>query len=202
MSQTSVESGYSSDNGASRSPNNFLIEKDQRKFDRNFEVTDLLTKSVNGVIYNGIHLRSGKEVVIKQIPRNVVQEYFEIDGRLVPSEIYFHFHAFAISKSVVKPIAWFEKRSSFVLVMENSKTRSTCGNFQTLSALFPKTLRLQSFRKFSNVPKNCTRAVLLIGISRTKIFSSIPNRLRSKLSILAVPKRSKKIRPSKTPRAL
>ena len=72
MSQTSVESGYSSDNGSTRSPNNFLIEKDQRKFDRNFQVTDLLTESANGVIYHGIHLRSGKEVVIKQIPRKVI----------------------------------------------------------------------------------------------------------------------------------
>ena len=78
MSQTSIESGYSSDNCASRSPNNFMIEKDQRKFARNFEVTELLAESANGIIYNGIHIRSGKSVVIKQIRHFEISDKFSL----------------------------------------------------------------------------------------------------------------------------
>ena len=145
MSQTSLESGYSSDNCASRSPNNFMIEKDQRKFARNFEVTDLLAESANGIIYNGIHIRSGKSVVIKQIPRKIVQDYFEIDGRMVPSEIYLHFHAYAISKTVVKPIAWFEKRSSFVLVMEKVQNAIDLWEFSNTFGAIPENAAVAIF---------------------------------------------------------
>ena len=145
MSQTSLESGYSSDSCASRSPNNFMIEKDQRKFARNFEVTDLLTESANGVIYNGIHIRSGKGVVIKQIPRKIVQHYFEIDGRMVPSEIYLHFHAYAISKTVVKPIAWFEKCSSFVLVMEKVQNAIDLWEFSNTFGAIPENAAVAIF---------------------------------------------------------
>ena len=145
MSQTSLESGYSSDSCASRVPNNFMIEKDQRKFARNFEVTDLLTESANGVIYNGIHIRSGKSVVIKQIPRKIVQHYFEIDGRMVPSEIYLHFHAYAISKTVVKPIAWFEKRSSFVLVMEKVQNAIDLWEFSNTFGAIPENAAVKIF---------------------------------------------------------
>ena len=145
MSQTSLESGYSSDNCGSRSPNNFMIEKDQRKFARNFEVIDLLAESANGIIYNGIHIRSGKSVVIKQIPRKIVQDYFEIDGRMVPSEIYLHFHAYAISKTVVKPIAWFEKRSSFVLVMEKVQNAIDLWEFSNTFGAIPENAAVAIF---------------------------------------------------------
>ena len=115
---SSSESGYSSDECRIRSPSNLIIKKDERKFQRNFEVTDLLTESANGVLYNGFNLRSGKPVVIKQIPRNVIGQYFNVNGRMCPSEIYFHLKASKVCQTVVKPIAWFERRSSFVLVME------------------------------------------------------------------------------------
>ena len=115
---SSSESGYSSGECRIRSPSNLIIKKDERKFQRNFEVTDLLTESANGVLYNGFNLRSGKPVVIKQIPRNVIGQYFNVNGRMCPSEIYFHLKAAKVCQTVVKPIAWFERRSSFVLVME------------------------------------------------------------------------------------
>ena len=115
---SSSESGYSSDECRARSPSNLLIKKDERKFQKSFEVTDLITKSANGVLYNGFNLRTGKRIVIKQIPRNLIGQYFNVNGRMCPSEIFFHFKAAKVCESVVKPIAWFERRSSFVLVME------------------------------------------------------------------------------------
>ena len=114
------ESGYSSDECQIRSPSNILIKKDARKFARNYTVVDEIMKSANGVIYRGVDLKTRHHVVIKQIPRNVIRQYFNVNGRMCPSEIYYHFLAFEKSPNfVAKPLAWFEKRSSFVLVMEN-----------------------------------------------------------------------------------
>ena len=41
-----------------------------------------------------------------------------MNGRQVPSEIYFQFKAAEASEAVVQPIDFFERKSSFVLVME------------------------------------------------------------------------------------
>ena len=117
MSRNS-ESGYSSDECQTRSPSNHVINKDAKIFAQRYSVEEELMKSANGVLYTGFDVRSGKPVVIKQIPRDVVGEYKIVDGRMIPSEIYYHVKSSELSKSVVKPLDWFERRSSFVLVME------------------------------------------------------------------------------------
>ena len=113
------ESGYSSDECQLRSPSNIAIKKDARRFARSYTVVDQLMKSANGVLYNGVENGTGRKVVIKQIPRSVIRQYFNVNGRNCPSEIFFHFQAYEASRLVVKPLAWFEKRSSFVIVMES-----------------------------------------------------------------------------------
>ena len=57
MSRSS-ESGYSSDECEFRSPSNIVIKKDARKFARSYAVVDEIMKSANGVIYNGIDLKT------------------------------------------------------------------------------------------------------------------------------------------------
>ena len=58
---------------------------------------------------------------MKQIPRINVPKWISLNGHLVPAEIAFHFQAFKTAKKssvICRPIAWLEKRSSFVLVLE------------------------------------------------------------------------------------
>ena len=137
MSRSS-ESGYSSDECEMRSPSNHAIQKDQIRFDRNFEVSDLLTKSANGVIYNGFCLRTGNQVIIKQIPRDVISTYVQLGNRLCPSEIAFHFEAAEVSQSVVRPLDWFERRSSFVLVMEKFENAIDLFEFSRIYGAIPE----------------------------------------------------------------
>ena len=117
MSQSS-ESGYSSDECQLQSPNNAVIARDAKLFARKYCVEDELMKSANGVLYTGFQIKTGRPVVIKQIPRNVISKYEIVGSRMVPSEIYMHAKAYEFSKSVVEPLDWFERRSSFVLVLE------------------------------------------------------------------------------------
>ena len=137
MSRSS-ESGYSSDECEMRSPSNHAIQKDQIRFDRNFEVSDLLTKSANGVIYNGFCLKTGNPVIIKQIPRDVISTYVQLGNRLCPSEIAFHFEAAQVSQSVVRPLDWFERRSSFVLVMEKFENSIDLFEFSRIYGAIPE----------------------------------------------------------------
>ena len=75
--------------------------------------------SANGRLYTGRD-RNNQDVVIKQIPRAKVSNWATFDRAIVPSEIYYHFRAagFDTEGVIIKPIAWFEKKSSFVLIME------------------------------------------------------------------------------------
>ncbi|CAG5084421.1 Oidioi.mRNA.OKI2018_I69.PAR.g10637.t1.cds [Oikopleura dioica] len=115
MSRNS-ESGYSSDENIV-SPQE-QIAKDQRRFAKTYEVEEEMMKSANGIIYTGFHHKTEQRVVIKQIPRNKISEFKQVQNRPVPSEIYYHFKAAQASNFVVAPLDWYERRSSFVLVME------------------------------------------------------------------------------------
>ena len=119
------ESGYGSDGAqvdmSPPLPNIDRIAADALRLCHDFEVTELMMNSANGVLYKGFALASGKEVIFKQIPRLSVPEWAELDGALVPAEISNHFRTFEATKSldaVCRPLTWFEKKSSFVLVLE------------------------------------------------------------------------------------
>ena len=160
MSRSS-ESGYSSDECEIRSPSNHVIQKDQIRFDRSYEVSDLLTKSANGVIYNGFCLRTGNPVVIKQIPRDAISTYVQLDHRLCPSEIAFHFEAAqVVPEQVVRPLAWFERRSSFVLVMERFENAMDLFEFSRQFGAIPEEPAKVVFRQLAH----CAQALDAAGI--------------------------------------
>lgn len=116
MSRNS-ESGYSSDENTI-SPQE-QIAQDQRRFAKCFDVEEEMMRSANGILYTGREISTGEPVVIKQIPRGKISEFKQVQNRPVPSEIYYHFKAAQASDYVVAPLDWYERRSSFVLVMEH-----------------------------------------------------------------------------------
>ena len=77
-----------------------------------------MMRSANGIIYTGRNISTEERVVIKQIPRGKISEFKQVQDRHVPSEIYYHFKAAQASDYVVAPLDWYERRSSFVLVMQ------------------------------------------------------------------------------------
>ena len=157
MSRSS-ESGYSSDECEIRSPSNHVIQKDQIRFDRFYEVSDLLTKSANGVIYNGFCLRTGNPVVIKQIPRDVISTYIQLDHRLCPAEIAFHFEAAQVSEQVARPLAWFERRSSFVLVLEKFENAMDLFEFSRQFGAIPEAPAKVIFQQLAQCARDLDRA--------------------------------------------
>ena len=129
------ESGYGSADSMTESnpplPNLTRIKGDAIRFEEDFEVTDLMMNSANGVLYKGRCLRTGNEVIFKQLPRTSVPSWAYLDGCLVPAEIAYHFKTYRISKSagvICQPITWLEKRSSFVIVLE--KLENCCDLFE------------------------------------------------------------------------
>lgn len=56
-------------------------------------------------------------VVVKQIPKSRISKFVCVEGRSIPSEIYFHMTASG-APGVVKALEFFERRTSWVLIME------------------------------------------------------------------------------------
>ena len=124
MSASSLESGYNSSGEEARFqplPDKARIEKDAIRLQDEFEISELLMKSANGMIYSGRILETGRPVIFKQIPRYSVAKWSKFDDSWIPLEIALHFQAYnnsTNSHNIVEPITWLEKNSSFVLVME------------------------------------------------------------------------------------
>ena len=128
---SSSDDGYNSDN-QSKQAQKYNIARDTALFKKNYQVVELLNNSANGVLYSGkirsatispnsfisgIEISTNKTVVIKQVPKIKINSYVNVDGRPVPKE--FHIHRIASSiDGVVKAFEWFERRTSWVLVMD------------------------------------------------------------------------------------
>ncbi|CBY13891.1 unnamed protein product [Oikopleura dioica] len=117
MSRHSIESGYISDEEKTFTTEK-IIKEDAKRFQKNFTIEEELIKSANGVIYSGFELRSGEPAIFKQIPKTSINNFVSYKGRQIPSEIFYHLKAAEASEAVVKIIDFFERKSSFVLVME------------------------------------------------------------------------------------
>ena len=131
------ESGYGSADSITElfppKPVQSRIANDAIRLQEEFEVTELLMNSANGVLYQGTWLRTGETVIFKQIPRTSVPKWLSLDGALVPAEIAHHFTAYRKSRDlgvICKPIAWLEKRSSFVLILEKVGGENCCDLFE------------------------------------------------------------------------
>ena len=106
------------------------INRDSKEFRTKYFTEKVLNNSANGVIYQGIEyfmwqllrllgyrISDEYPVVIKQVPRSKIHKMMAIKDRPIPAEFYYHLHA-SDSEGVVKVLDWYERRTSFVLVME------------------------------------------------------------------------------------
>ena len=153
------ESGYSSDESV-KTPS-MSIRRDERRFSKNYEILDLLTKSANGIIYEGFHVKSQTPVIIKQIPRNSVSEFINVKGRKIPSEIYYQFKGSEATETVVKPIDWFEKVSCFVLVMEKFENSMDLFDFSKMYGAISEELAREIFIQIAEAAESLQSAGII-----------------------------------------
>ncbi|CBY12058.1 unnamed protein product [Oikopleura dioica] len=97
------------------------IEKEGETFKAKYHVRKVFYNSANGVIYTGFRKSDMTEVCIKQVPKSRVTNFANLEGRRFPLEFVMHVNAAKASHGVVKIYDWFERKTSYVLVMERPK---------------------------------------------------------------------------------
>ena len=79
-----------------------------------FEVTRVISNTQNGIIYESKRRTNDSQLVIKQIAKKSVRNFYLIHGQPCPAEFVYHFTASAkekAAKSIVRPHEWIEGKS-------------------------------------------------------------------------------------------
>jgi len=88
------------------------------EFRKLYEITGVVGVGGGGTVYAGTRRFDGLKVAIKQVPKTKVKRWGRVQGRMVPIEFELLDKVSDGHKGIVQMIDWYERRSSYVLVME------------------------------------------------------------------------------------
>jgi len=109
----------------------FLMEKDEDfemvdsntlvKYDNDifgaFEVTRVISNTQNGIIYESKRRANDCQLVIKQVSKKSVRNYYVIHGQPCPAEFVYHFTASAKNNQyIIRPHEWIEGKNNFLFI--------------------------------------------------------------------------------------
>ena len=94
---------------------NALVKYDNDIFGA-FDVTRVISNTQNGIIYESTRRTNDSQLVIKQVSKKSVRNYYVIHGQPCPAEFVYHFTASAKSNQyIIRPHEWIEGNYYFCL---------------------------------------------------------------------------------------
>lgn len=89
-----------------------------QEFKKLYEITGVVGVGGGGTVYGGVRRYDGLKVAIKQVPKQKVKRWGRVQGKMVPIEFELLDKVSDGHKGIVQMIDWYERKSSYVLVME------------------------------------------------------------------------------------
>jgi len=105
-------------------------KRNNQPFEKAYRVGHVIGKGGFGTVYAGIRVRDGRQVAIKHVARAKVTEWDEIIGRRVPLELKL-LHSAQNVEGVIKLFDFFERKDSFIYVMERPTSSKDLFDFIT-----------------------------------------------------------------------
>ena len=94
---------------------NALVKYDNEIFGA-FDVTKIISNTQNGIIYESRRRTTDCSLVIKQVSKKSVRNYYVIHGQPCPAEFVYHFTASAKNNQyIIRPHEWIEGKSLMFL---------------------------------------------------------------------------------------
>lgn len=94
----------------------FLVRQ-AKEFKQKYYIEKVIINSANGIIYQGHRKSDGLKICAKQVSKQRVVNWENYEGQRIPREFHLHLIASPIV-GVVQAIEFFERKTSFVLIME------------------------------------------------------------------------------------
>ena len=90
-----------------------IVENELVKYDNEifgaFEVTKVISNTQNGTVYESTRRKTTDQLIIKQVSKKSVRNYYVIHGQPCPAEFVYHFTASAKSgQNIIRPHEWIE----------------------------------------------------------------------------------------------
>ncbi|XP_076799683.1 uncharacterized protein LOC143444389 [Clavelina lepadiformis] len=98
---------------------NIADQRSSSSFKKIYDLKGLIGVGGGGSVYAGTRKSDNAQVAIKQVPKAKVKRWGKLDGRVVPIEFeLLHKASYSGNKGVIKMLDWYERRNSYILVME------------------------------------------------------------------------------------
>lgn len=137
-------------------------EKPKDAFEAAYQVGPLLGSGGFGTVYSGFRIRDHLPVAIKHIPREKVTDWGQLNGCTVPLEVCL-LRRSANIPGVIKLIDWYEKQTSFIVIMERPDNVQDMFDFITERGPLDETLCRFFFKQVVETIMHCHLVGVLHG---------------------------------------
>ena len=127
-----------------------------RTFEEAYKVGPVLGKGGFGTVYAGVRIADNLPVAIKHVAKHKVTEWTTLGGCRVPLELKL-LHKVQTVKGVVKLFDFFERRDSFIYILERPSHGKDLFDFITDKGALNEDLARELFREIVTTVTECHR---------------------------------------------
>nr|CAB3264884.1 serine/threonine-protein kinase pim-3-like [Phallusia mammillata] len=131
-------------------------QRSSSAFKKIYDIRGIIGAGGGGTVYAGTRKSDNVQVAIKQVPKAKVKRWGKLDGRVVPIEFeLLHRAATSGNKGVIGMLDWYERRNSYILVMERPQPVIDLFDYLNQHGALPENVARNIFRQIVEAVIHC-----------------------------------------------